>query len=1776
MVDTADLYSTWLSAVNHMTSSDKDWEIVTVGPGSNALLASVCRDVSRPTRAGLVDIPGALQGTNVSQVDGFAIVGMSVNFPLGAGKDAFWKLIEDGLNAVQEIPGTRFQVHDYKAEKPNCRPPREMKASHGNFLSDPFQFDHEYFGISPREAKSMDPQQKLLLQGAVHAMDDAGYVPNGAPSFNPETMGCYIGVATDDYVQNLSRHIDVYYSTGTLRAFLSGKISYTYGWSGPSIVIDTACSSSLVSVVMACRALAQGDCTTALAGGVNAITSPDMYLGLSRAHFLSPTGQCKPFDVSADGYCRAEGCGLFVIKRLSDAVRESDRIYGVIKQAEINQSGNSSSITHPHGFTQKQLFQRLLSRGKIDAKSISVIEAHGTGTQAGDAIETSSIVSTFGGSLSPVYLTSVKGNIGHAEAASGTAGLAKLLLMLKSAKIPPQVGFNTLNPKLQALAAHNIRIPTAACQWNRIGPNLPRRALLNNFGAAGSNAALIIEEYRIASRRKDQNFSHRAAYNLILSARNAHALHELIDRYTELLRGNEIAIQNICYTATARRQKHRHVLSIIGETIADLADQLQRHRTLERPVVNYGQKRPIVFVFSGQGSFYSGMGQQLMLTAPAFKGKVQECDCVLQRNGIVDVIPSKVLDGSFSPASATDWVLWSQVACFVLEYALASLWISWNIQPDVVIGHSLGEYAAMVISGALSLQDALLLVMRRAQLMASMCQVGESTMLACNTSALSVEHLIAGSELAQLTVACDNSVTDSVVSGPVDQVDQLARLIKEKGIRCKRLDVPLGFHSSALDTMLPQLEARCEGMCFSTPRIPLGSCFHGRLIEDGDLKPSYPVQQTREKVRFAELIDSLFKRDEMRTATFIEVGPSPITLPMVRTRFTGQGAIFLPSITKGQDPWISISHALQQLSLRSDSIQWRGVFDGTDAVIVDLPDYPFQTHSLCVPFKEPDFEERVSLAAQTQTPPSFHLLQDVAGSDFEKGMSTFSTSLDALSKYIEGHSVDGFPLCPASVYHEMVLEAMHYEVGPAQDQVALVSDITFGHPLVYSPERKSSTVLLTLEKTSVAQPQNNGGKFKFATASNCDSEMVLCSGQTAWMSSSDAKSYLARKAAYAKRQTRLLQRNQSQTNILHRNVIYNTIFPRVVAYSEPYQSIKELNVSEADLDGYGTFEVPASTLIGGIMSPVFIDTMLHAAGFVANSQAKQTDAFICSKIESTVVLYTAINPHDTFHIYCSLLECGDGERIGEAFATTLDGTAVASIEGMHFKRLNLRSFASHLSRQTGQRSTGDTPRPAVPRTKGTTKATRPSVPSVLDPMSTVVSLISRLCEQPRESIIPAKRLADLGIDSLMQIELSHSLKGQFPQLDTDGLVTLETVQEIQNYIVDMCGDPSGASEESSKSSSDNGDDTSPIIASRSLTPYTEVPATPNDVTDLLMQLVTETCGFNPSDVSQDMTLESLGMDSLMAIEFQEGLQKEFGKVVAQQMLSPALTIGELAVKLAAEISSPSSEGSADLIEEAASKTLSPEPVEEHFIVHLQQGPDNHPPLILFHDGSGLIEKYKHLPRLGCNVFGVRNPEFTARPHWAKDLKDMASRYAASIPSVVKAEQVVLGGWSFGGVLAHEVAQQIDKLGYTTVAIILIDSPCPLNHKPLPRQVVDYILGPKPLPHSKLNAISVQFQSHAQFLADYRMEHPIPPARKYVMLHSEQVLDTTRLCGVSYPWLESRQDRALALRQWEGLLCRSLAVYEIPGNHFEPFDHEYIRIVSDKLQVAYEKVTRSCV
>lgn len=415
-----------------------------------------------------------------------------------------------------------------------------------------------------------------------------------------------------------------------------------------------------------------------------------MYLGLSRAHFLSPTGQCKPWDASADGYCRAEGCGLFVLKRFSDAVAEGDRIHGVIRGIEVNQCGTAKSITHPDAETQARLFKQLFNKTKIDPSTISVVEAHGTGTQAGDFAEVSSLQAAFGSSRSPtnpLFLSSIKGNMGHCEAASGAAGLTKLLLMMQRKQIPPQASFKTLNPRLATIEQHNIVVPTTARPWQALGHS-PRRALLNNFGAAGSNAALIVEEYQAQSYRSSSTA--RSCHVLNISAKTSDALERLREAYCEYISRSTAKnnLTNLCWSANARRREYdMYRISVTGSSADELLRKLQQAECPSRwSPPPHGSAN--VFVFSGQGAVYPGMGAELLSTAPVFAEQVLLCNSILSDAGFPSV---ETLIGDdderFGKLDEKEQVVVAQCACFVLEYSLAKLWMSWGVQPDMLIGH---------------------------------------------------------------------------------------------------------------------------------------------------------------------------------------------------------------------------------------------------------------------------------------------------------------------------------------------------------------------------------------------------------------------------------------------------------------------------------------------------------------------------------------------------------------------------------------------------------------------------------------------------------------------------------------------------------------------------------------------------------------------------------------------------------------------------------------------------------------------------------------------------------------------------------------------------------------------------------------------------------------------------------------------------------------------------------------------------------------------------------
>ncbi|THU84464.1 ketoacyl-synt-domain-containing protein [Dendrothele bispora CBS 962.96] len=958
--------------------------------------------------------------TNAELDNSIAIVGMAVNLPGAPNTAKLWEVLEKGINTCTEIPEFRFKVSEYNPPN-HINPKRIMKAHTGNFIDDVDVFDNQFFKISPREARSMDPQQRILLHTAYEALEDAGYVPDSTPSFSRESFGCYIGNGGQDYIQNLRNEVDAYYLMGTLRAFLSGRTSYVMQMGGPSITVDTGCSSSMIAIYQAARALITRDCNAVIAGGVNIFTSPDRFLGLDRAHFLSPTGQSKPFDSTADGYSRGEGCGVFILKRLADAIAENDNIQGVMRSVEVNHSGTSHSITHPHAPTQLKLWKRLVERSGIPADRINVVEAHGTGTQAGDPTEMSSVRSVLGATASgrkadnPLYITSVKANIGHQESASASSGMAKILLMLKYKTIPRHISFKNLNPRIPPIELDHIRIPTEDVKWEPAPKysNQPRVALLSNFGAAGSNSGAIIEEYVPPTRFTAPL---PADQDLIfgLSAKTEKALLDLRTKFIDWLDtadAKSLRLADIAYTTTARRIIYPYRISVVANSREELVKKLQSanpslvqlpqaatnehaHDEEESGEVAGDEKQKLVFVFSGQGVQYIGMGKSLYQSSRLFKNVIDECHTILKKNGFPGVLSILTSEGETSGLGALEEFEAYQAAIFALEYALAKLWMSWGVEPSAVVGHSLGEYAALVIAEVLSLEDALMIVANRVRLMVQKCSTDATGMMAVALSGAQVEELIKGSGakggFSDVTVSCINSPTDSVVSGPKTSLKALKEHIDQHKPGCKNtvLGVPFGYHSSAMSPLLTDLTKIVERkITISSPTLPIISNLYGKLITPGDntaFNAAYFARHCAEPVQFEAGIRSLLSSPLFeKVDAWIEVGPHASLLPMLKWNplvgKAGNG-VLLPSLRKQQSPWSTLSSSLSQLFVSSNialDINWRSVFGQlTDDSVscVSLPTYPFARNKFWVGFKEEtgailedDYVEEMDVDESSQT-----------------------------------------------------------------------------------------------------------------------------------------------------------------------------------------------------------------------------------------------------------------------------------------------------------------------------------------------------------------------------------------------------------------------------------------------------------------------------------------------------------------------------------------------------------------------------------------------------------------------------------------------------------------------------------------------------------------------------------------------------------------------------------------------------------------------------------------
>jgi acyl transferase domain-containing protein len=900
-----------------------------------------------PVKRALLEIRelrAELARTRESAKEPIAIVGMGLRLPGGVtDAEGFARLLWSGTDAIQEIPKDRWSLDALYAEDPDA--PGKMITRHGGFIDHVDCFDAHFFGISPREAASMDPQQRLLLQVAWEALEDAGHAPGALAG---SRTGVYLGICNSDYGRALFAHreaIDAYVSTGNACSVASGRLSYFLGLHGPCVAVDTACSSSLVALHLACQALRLGEADRALVGGVNLVLTPEMNINFSKARMMAPDGRCKTFDAAADGYVRGEGCAMIVLRRLSDAVADGDRVRAVVRGSAINQDGRSGGLTAPNGPAQEAVLKAALASAGVTGPDIGFVEAHGTGTPLGDPIEVgalSAVLCAGRDASHPLAIGSVKTNIGHLEAAAGLAGLIKVVLGLGRREIPPHLHFQRGNPLIDW--NDTLTVPTKVTPWAPIRGR--RLAGLSSFGFSGTNAHVILEEVPAAAAAKAPAMTPaRPLHLLALSARDPESLGELAIAYEDRLRdpSSASAVADICFTANAGRSHFEHRLAVVGATAADLSQGLSAYAKLApNPAVASGtiegSARPqVAFLFTGHGAHSVGMGRALYETSPVFRNALDACAA-----GLAGKLPRGLLDVMFSEdeRSPINDSAYAQPSTFAIEYALAELWRSWGIEPVAVLGHSLGEYAAACVAGLFSLEDGLRMVAERGRLNDELPPGGAMGTVFASAEVVEPELArLAGHHPRQAWIAGFNGPEHVVVSGSHAAVEQVLGAFEARGVRVKMLRVPYASHTPMVEPALPGFRRVLETVTWRQPRTAIVANVTGTLADYEKLaRPEYWLSHLRQPVRFAQSMQAVVAQG---ITHFVEIGPHPVLLGMAAECVTGTFE-WLPSLRRDRPDWSDLLESLQRLYVSGAEVNWAAFDRDYPRRRVALPTYPFR------------------------------------------------------------------------------------------------------------------------------------------------------------------------------------------------------------------------------------------------------------------------------------------------------------------------------------------------------------------------------------------------------------------------------------------------------------------------------------------------------------------------------------------------------------------------------------------------------------------------------------------------------------------------------------------------------------------------------------------------------------------------------------------------------------------------------------------------------------------
>ncbi|KAG9513438.1 polyketide synthase, partial [Aureobasidium melanogenum] len=1489
------------------------------------LLLATDLDQDVPRLIGSVLDPGAViaQGTSRSE-DDIAVISMSCQVAGAADLGEFWEMLCEGRSQHVEVPEERFGFETQWRELDHKR------KWYGNFIKDHDVFDHKFFKKSPREIASTDPQQRLMLQAAYQAVEQSGYFNQSRVDTK---VGCFLGACAADYEHNVACHApNAFTATGNLKSFIAGKISHYFGWTGPGLTIDTACSASAVAIHQACRAILGGECNAALAGGVALMGNPLWFQNLAGASFLSPTGQCKPWDDGADGYCRGEAIACVFLKKLSTAIADGNQILGCIPSTAVYQNENCTPIVVPNTPSLSGLFKDVLSKASLKPEQVSVVEAHGTGTPVGDPAEYESVRQAIGGPQrsQALSLGSVKGLVGHTEGASGVVSLIKVILMIQEGLIPPQASFKTMSHHIKASETDMIEIVTKLRPWDT---NF-RAALINNYGASGSNASMVVTQPCHEGQGTNLPTIHLPGikHPFWISASDDRSLREYCQKLLHLIKSRTISAKkmslanlsfNICRQSNRALEKG---LIFNCSTLEDFERQLSSFVDVDKnssSVASRKVARPVILCFGGQISTFIGLDRAVYEGISIFRSHLDECNSVFMSIGLAGIYPE-----IFQREAIRD-IVKLQTMLFAIQYACAKTWIDCGIEVAGMVGHSFGELTAHCIAGILSLRDTIRMIASRARAVRECWGEDSGAMMAIEAD-LETVHLILndadrvddGTQTA--TIACFNGPRSFTLAGSTKSIDTVADIIGKSSAyssstRVKKLSVTNAFHSTLVDPLMDDLEQIGRGLKFREADIPLERSTQDPFVDD--YQSDFVADHMRRPVYFSHAVQRLGQLHP--GAVWLEAGSNSTITTMASRALGLPFDAHFQSINITGDSCLS-SLASSTVALWNQGLKtvnwWHHGSQTYDYAHIFLPPYQFEKSRHWVELKRPQ-----RLIAASDTPEKavakeeapIDLWTFIRYQDENQRSARFkiNTMTEKYVNFVSGHLIaQTAPICPATLEVDMAIEALSSlrpEIAASGLQPTL-RNMQNHAPICVDATR---SVWLDYEALDL---ECRTWSWKIVSTGPQGTPTEHVDGQIVFRSVNDPEFQLEfgryERLIGHDRCLRILNSDDADDIIQGRN-IYKT-FAEIVDYGEQYHGLKRL---------VGLGKECAGRVIKKYTGESWLDTYLsdcfsQVAGIWVNCMTNRapTDMFIASGCEALIrspKLRDDTPRPEVWDVFAYHHEVSDKAYLTDVFIfDTQTGALLEVMLGINYARVPKASMQKILTRLTpgigkpalpvtasSRPATVDVgaPKPTanVTKTSEVSKKSRtPVQPDIKPAVRKVLAEVSGL--EPAE-IKDETDLVDIGIDSLMGMELAHDIETVFKcSLEMEKLMEVTDVRGLVACILSsLNSDQSGADVGIEHDDYDDNHSDGSSEGSSSSYPSSENVTTPSDggsaeKVDIASYLA-ELLGVGSSDITDDMLLLDLGVDSLLSTELRSDLDSQFKVHIPMDVSLEGMTVAEL-------------------------------------------------------------------------------------------------------------------------------------------------------------------------------------------------------------------------------------------------------------------------------------------